>query len=778
MLSPTRQTFTVGNLKSPTLSMEVSWKGMNFTSTVVNRPRNQQVIDTVSMGHSTIEVEEFFWCGNIGRIPRVLIRLVPVHLLAKHEEILLMCDASYVIQGTLYLHTDLFQLLCPSRYSPPVTNSSWPVQHNNSKALQPMDSAVGQRGLKQRQGKANNLQAESNKSKPQDVSSKPKEESEESDHDDTTSNAEETQEEQIEESNEDIDEQSTSSKQEKRSEKGYKISDPRIHVMAFYHIASLKKEPLLPYSIKEPVDMAYWALFSPPHCQGESFPISYGKFQFNVLGQVVRLRCRAHEHKPDRHTYPRVEHQKARVEIFLGLTQIPSKLAIRRLSHLFFTERDNRIGILYLPTVWSVSRQHREVQWCGGAGLRVKCSVGRTMKVASPSNGTVPAPQNIRGEFLSLMAGPRPHGPDMERNCYESLLIVLDTLERCLSNQPKDTAKFDEAMNVKLLLREICQFIDVPNDNPTVLQLKNLASKVLFALSLNFFNAVFNRISARLQELSACNEENPDYSDIELIQHINVDVLRLTKLLSETIQKFRLLKKSAHIVLMTSLEKAVWNWMDTYPHEFADIQCYWLVRVFVVGVKMVAIHWLSECSCDEAKVFSNVVAALKQKKPNEELSKCCEGLFDILDTFADNKKGRAAVWPLQIMLLVLSPKVLEEIVNADSGAPCSPRHSKKKQFIDSVKRAVGPHSTSKQLTEASAVTCVKLCKASTYINILDSNNVAFTLVQSVINDLKCVILSMVAVYPTPQTSWSSCSLIRDDAGVLPSTLGCSKLALM
>nr|CAD7202572.1 unnamed protein product [Timema douglasi] len=35
-----------------------------------------------------------------------------------------------------------------------------------------------------------------------------------------------------------------------------------------------------------------------------------------------------------------------------------------------------------------------------------------------------------------------------------------------------------------------------------------------------------------------------------------------------------------------------------------------------------------------------------------------------------------------------------------------------------------------------------------------------------------------AVCPTPQTSWSTCSLIRDDAGVLPSTLGCSKLALM
>lgn len=81
-------------------------------------------------------------------------------------------------------------------------------------------------------------------------------------------------------------------------------------------------------------------------------------------------------------------------------------------------------------------------------------------------------------------------------------------------------------------------------------------------------------------------------------------------------------------------------------------------------------------------------------------------------------------------------------MNADSGAPCSPRHNKKKQFIDSVKRGVVPHGNSgKQLTEAAAVTCVKLCKASTYINILDSNNVAFTLVQSVINDLKSLLFN-------------------------------------
>ncbi|KAL3223249.1 hypothetical protein MRX96_027662 [Rhipicephalus microplus] len=278
--------------------------------------------------------------------------------------------------------------------------------------------------------------------------------------------------------------------------------------------------------------------------------------------------------------------------------------------------------------------------------------------------------------------------PEFEKNFYESQLIVLDTLEKCLSRQPKETTRYDETMNVKALLRELCQFIDMP-DSPMVVPLKNLASKVLFALSLNNFNAVFNRISGRLHELSNANEETTDFSDIELIQHINVDVTRLIKLLNEINSKFRSLRKNAHLCLMSSLEKAIWNWMDTYPHEFMELQ----------------------------------------NKPNDELADACDRMFDVLDSFAENNKRRAQAWPLQIMLLVLCPIILEEIVNADSGAPCSPRHLKKRQFIDNVKKALVPHGTSKQLTEAAAVTCVKLCKASTYINILDSNNVVFALVQ-------------------------------------------------
>lgn len=53
----------------------------------------------------------------------------------------------------------------------------------------------------------------------------------------------------------------------------------------------------------------------------------------------------------------------------------------------------------------------------------------------------------------------RPPGSDVEKQYQESQLIILDTLEKCLANQPKDMTRLDEALNVKSLLREICQFI-------------------------------------------------------------------------------------------------------------------------------------------------------------------------------------------------------------------------------------------------------------------------------------------------------------------------------
>lgn len=75
---------------------------------------------------------------------------------------------------------------------------------------------------------------------------------------------------------------------------------------------------------------------------------------------------------------------------------------------------------------------------------------------------------------------------------------------------------------------------------------------------------------------------------------------------------------------------------------------------------------------------------------------------------------------------------------------------KKKHFVEGIKKGLGAHASSKQLTESAAIACVKLCKVSTYINICDSNNVTFQLVQSVINDLKALLFNPVKPFSRGQ----------------------------
>ena len=145
--------------------------------------------------------------------------------------------------------------------------------------------------------------------------------------------------------------------------------------------------------------------------------------------------------------------------------------------------------------------------------------------------------------------------------------------------------------------------------------------------------------------------------------------------------KWKHLKKNHQTVLVTSLERAIWNWLDTYPEEFKDLHL---------------------------------------KRPNAELSDNCEKLFEHLDQFYEKQKAKAQyIWPLQMMLLVLCPIILEELAySIEKNGPCSQEHLKKKLFLASLKKSLaGHHTGSKQASEAAAVIAfVKLCKAATYIN--------------------------------------------------------------
>ncbi|XP_063809731.1 neurofibromin isoform X9 [Pseudophryne corroboree] len=283
-------------------------------------------------------------------------------------------------------------------------------------------------------------------------------------------------------------------------------------------------------------------------------------------------------------------------------------------------------------------------------------------------------------------------GEAAEKNLYLSQLIILDTLEKCLAGQPKDCMRLDETMLVKQLLPEICHFIHTHREgNQHAAELRISASGVLFSLSCNNFNAVFSRISTRLQELTVCSEDNADVHDIDLIQYINVDCAKLKRLLQETVFKFKSLKKVAQLAVINSLEKAFWNWVENYPDEFTKLY----------------------------------------QRPQSDMADCAEKLFDLVDSFAESNKRKVAVWPLQIILLVLCPEIIQDI----SKEVVEENKMNKKLFLESLRKALTGHGVGKPLTESAAIACVKLCKASTYVN-WEDHSVIFHLVQSLVIDLK------------------------------------------
>uniref|UniRef100_A0A672NDK3 Neurofibromin 1 n=1 Tax=Sinocyclocheilus grahami TaxID=75366 RepID=A0A672NDK3_SINGR len=283
-------------------------------------------------------------------------------------------------------------------------------------------------------------------------------------------------------------------------------------------------------------------------------------------------------------------------------------------------------------------------------------------------------------------------GDTAEKNLYLSQLIIMDTLEKCLAGQPKDSMRLDETMLVKQLLPEICHFIHTYREgNQYAAELRNSACGVLFSLSCSNFSAVFSRISTRLQELTVCSEDNVDVHDIELIQYINVDCCKFKRLLQETVFKFKALKKPAQLSVIYNLEKAFWNWVENYADEFTRLY----------------------------------------QRPQADMAECAEKLFDLVDSFAESTKRKAAVWPLQIILLILCPDITQDMSRDTS----DDSKDNKKLFLENLRKALTGHGGSKQLTESAAIACVKLCKASTYIS-WEDHSVIFLLVQSIVMDLK------------------------------------------
>ncbi|GAA6074317.1 neurofibromin isoform X1, partial [Tachysurus ichikawai] len=144
---------------------------------------------------------------------------------------------------------------------------------------------------------------------------------------------------------------------------------------------------------------------------------------------------------------------------------------------------------------------------------------------------------------------------------------------------------------------------------------------------------------------------------------------------------------------------AFWNWVENYPEELSMLyqrpqtdmadcaeKLFDLVDSFAESVKRKAAVWplqvlllilcpniiqeLSQELLEESKVnkaFWNWVEnypeelSMLYQRPQTDMADCAEKLFDLVDSFAESVKRKAAVWPLQVLLLILCPNIIQEL---------------------------------------------------------------------------------------------------------------------
>lgn len=111
--------------------------------------------------------------------------------------------------------------------------------------------------------------------------------------------------------------------------------------------------------------------------------------------------------------------------------------------------------------------------------------------------------------------------------------------------------------------------------------------------------------------------------------------------------------------------KAFWNWVEHYPDEFTML--YQRPQADMAGKRHS--HWcLNTCSlhlcvtswqCISGQISVCFLCFV--------YTDCAERLFDLVDSFAESAKRKAAVWPLQIILLILCPEITQSITKEVGG---------------------------------------------------------------------------------------------------------------
>lgn len=192
---------------------------------------------------------------------------------------------------------------------------------------------------------------------------------------------------------------------------------------------------------------------------------------------------------------------------------------------------------------------------------------------------------------------------------------------------------------------------------------------------LNFLSAlepelVVSKITSIIQtgpDMKDGDETNNQYL---MIENLNLNLKNLSDLLSKVCQAMPayLKKPNRQLILAKVLRSAIWNWIDNYPSEFAEVV---------------------------------------QKDANIEGS---DLLFDHINDWSEKGKQKPQLfWPIQTMLLILCPGILKDLIKKDTAK----NHPTKAKLLETLATSIKNHTKNYGVGDVAGTCYVDICKAAT-----------------------------------------------------------------
>ncbi|VDM39919.1 unnamed protein product [Toxocara canis] len=288
-----------------------------------------------------------------------------------------------------------------------------------------------------------------------------------------------------------------------------------------------------------------------------------------------------------------------------------------------------------------------------------------------------------------------------EAALVQSRLVVLETLFECLSEAESPSGRsVERECCMKNVLEEMSGLV---GNSGAVSEKAALVVGRVGALHPSLMLSRLERALDALHTEDATDEQTDlALSHLALIGFVPFELDYITRVLAQVSQYWP--PRKEHVENVCNMISAVlWRWIERCPDQFSALQ----------------------------------------HSSQHQLSEVCDGLFMNMNTAELRRRGHC--WPVQMLLIAVSPCSLEAIAHADSDSVSLPQAVIiKRQFVDSVVSCVQSCGSGTRPVWTSQLqyayhAAVNLCKCATYVNLSDF--FVFNVVQQLIEHVKVVLLT-------------------------------------